>query len=127
MTFYYFLNQTTRYEVAQEKTSLYLNDSVSDHYPIQIKLNCVLHGDRTKKEKIKPNATKINWRKVDKDEYQSLVASEITMLPSNKNSESNHINKTISSFVSIMKSAAEKCAPKKKKVLYKTKAKSLDC
>ena len=73
----YFLYRTTKYEVVQEKTILYLNDSVSDHYPIQIKLNCVLHGDRVEKVKIKPNASKINWRKVDKDEYQNLVESDI--------------------------------------------------
>ena len=66
------------------------------------------------KEKLKPNAPKTNWRKVDKDECQSLVESEIHKFPSNKNYESRHINKTIPSLVSLMKGAAEKCAPKKK-------------
>ena len=35
--------------------------------------------------KIKQNASKLNWRKVDKDEYQNLVESEIYKLSSNKN------------------------------------------
>ena len=119
----YFLYRTTKYEVVQEKTILYLNDSVSDHYPIQIKLNCVLHGDRVEKVKIKPNASKINWRKVDKDGYQNLVESEIYKLSSNKNYESNHVDENITNLVSIMKGAAEKCAPKKKTFYTKPKLK----
>ena len=72
---------------------------------------------------IKQNASKINWRKVDKDEYQNLVESEIYKLSSNKNYESSHVNENITNLVSIMKGAAEKSAPKKKTFYTKPKLK----
>ena len=78
----YFLYRIVKCKIVQEKNILYLNDSVSDHYPIQIKLSCVLEGEIKEKKKVKPAVPKINLVKLDRNDYQTLVESEISTLPS---------------------------------------------
>ena len=120
----YFLYKTIDSKIIKEKTILYLENSASDHYPIQLELNCTYSSKLTHNRKENPIVhRKINWGKVDKSDYQRIVEYEINQSNLTAKLDCENMEQAIDNLTSIMKNAAEKCAPKRKTFNTKPKLK----
>jgi hypothetical protein len=62
-----------------------LPDNTSDHYPLITQLVASLDIKETMKEK--PEFTRPNWEKVDKDEYQQILKAKLEKISFEQNHE----------------------------------------
>ena len=95
-------------------------ENVSDHYPVA--LSYELDFTRSKpKDNQCTNSLRINWKKVDKKQYEQNVACNLSK--ANVNTDSLDLNEKVNKINSVLVESAKSCVPPIKKKQRKPKLK----
>lgn len=99
-----------------------LAENVSDYYPVYMRIN--LKHDLIEKNPNSPkNQTyKINWNKIDKEQYTSIAARRLLNSDTELNMPEN-LDKAVHELNCILTESAKECIPEKKKRRKKPKLK----
>ncbi|MCG7875776.1 MAG: reverse transcriptase domain-containing protein [Candidatus Thiodiazotropha endolucinida] len=119
---FFLYKQCFEQNVIQISRQSELSENVSDHYPVT--LSCKM--DLTKSDlgdRVTSNSStvRINWKRVDKEQYKSIIDRKISNCPPEKKIK--NLNETTQTINTILLDSAKECAPQKKSKQKKPKLK----
>lgn len=117
----YFFHNLKQGDHSKKSVIQNLPENTSDHYPIKITINFEYSLQPVKQQKKKGSNTKINWDKVDKEWYATVMQENISCIKNEIETGTGSSEDNIRKTCEAMKSAA--LLTSDKKAIYRSKPK----